>query len=861
LFSVCGILHGQRQFDPIKFANYEWFPWSASNSTECFPLDVNQVADWKQCSGQCDHPTALEVIEMNEATGMNVSWPGACTEPSTTPVGISATTRVLEDKMLVPRALMYAAVVLAFLVILVPVLLLGRSLSRGLLYVFFTMQALQIFGSMVSTVYMLKFNSVDTHIDNSYSFQVSPMSMPFTFGPITKVVTTPNCALSGDGGPAKDYPLMSGGVVKTDGNFPNAWSWTCAKPLVGCNMTLWPQQSIPGCLPSCLDPRTAKDPNCLILPFGTIAPPGPTGSCDCAKFQLDHAPGVIDEFTQDMGAGSGLYLCIASILTALVATVLAFVSRDELFPAAEEEIQTAAGLSSLYEPLHGGEASTEVEEEERKSWWWVMPSVMLQSIALNCAISFIVPLKLKFYMDYYGGELEALENFPDVQSNLDTTTAILVFLTAGAVGELSDSFGRKPFFFAANVVNTIPIVCLWCYSAGYTDTLWTYNYFCVATGVLGATYAGNGILTAIIADTTTPAERMQAYGYLFAAFSVGFCVSPIVGAYIAVYLSNTQALAFSMVLCVINCLYTLFVFPETLPVSKRTPFAGFSAQYILDLIVRPVQFMCSNKLILCLASISFLGNFPENGVQENSLLFLQNQVGFMALDNAWVFFQTGFFCVIVQITLLLLIADMEKPVPGTTEKAENQEVLTPPKKSTKSGIIVLGLTAQLLHLLGYIWGPFLTHKTWFFPIETLSALSFIMSPAIQDVVSERLDSKHQGLGLGALAAVNGLASGMGPLVFGKIYSHVMTPSGPPVVEIDFSTMKAKNPCGARGLTSPLPAAITAYIIGAVCIIVAIALTLCVLPRLASAEEEDESAEAFLRTTDNDIEGAGVKTTK
>merc|ERR1719199_2370694 len=114
-----------------------------------------------------------------------------------------------------------------------------------------------------------------------------------------------------------------------------------------------------------------------------------------------------------------------------------------------------------------------------------MPSVMLQSVALNVSISFIVPLKLKFYSDYYGGQLQAIENFPDVQSNFDTTTAVIVFLTSGIVGELSDSFGRKPFFVASNILNTIPIICLYCYAAGFTDDLWRYNYFQTATGLLG----------------------------------------------------------------------------------------------------------------------------------------------------------------------------------------------------------------------------------------------------------------------------------------------------------------------------------------------------------------------------------------
>merc|ERR1712167_35657 len=99
----------------------------------------------------------------------------------------------------------------------------------------------------------------------------------------------------------------------------------------------------------------------------------------------------------------------------------------------------------------------------------------------------------------------------------------------------------------------------------------------------------------------------------------------------------------AMGLCILNCLYSAFIFPETLPQERRVKFAGFSFEYLQNLIIRPVAFMWRNRLVACLAFISFLGTFPQNGIPENSLLFLQNQVGFMPLDNAWVFFETGFF--------------------------------------------------------------------------------------------------------------------------------------------------------------------------------------------------------------------------
>ena len=219
---------------------------------------------------------------MNVATGSNITWNGACLTASTTPVGMGATRRVLEDKILVPRAMLYAATVMGLLAMMVPFMLVRRKLSLSALKVFIAMHGLQVFTALVCVIYMLSFNAIVTNIDHSYlepGVGVSPNSMPLPLGPgVFHTVTSPNCALAGDGGP--------------HGNAPNAWSWSCAKPLTLCNMTVWPKQSIPGCSPSCMDPRTMTDPACMLpFPLIQLAPVGPTGSCDCAKTQLEHAPG------------------------------------------------------------------------------------------------------------------------------------------------------------------------------------------------------------------------------------------------------------------------------------------------------------------------------------------------------------------------------------------------------------------------------------------------------------------------------------------------------------------------------------------------------------------------------------------
>ena len=80
------------------------------------------------------------------------------------------------------------------------------------------------------------------------------------------------------------------------------------------------------------------------------------------------------------------------------------------------------------------------------------------------------------------------------------------------------------------------------------------------------------VVNAYLADTTPPQDRPRAYGYVGAAYSVGFVIGPVIGGLLgAVNLRLPFLLAAT--LAGANALYGAFVLPESRPGDRATSLA------------------------------------------------------------------------------------------------------------------------------------------------------------------------------------------------------------------------------------------------------------------------------------------------
>ncbi len=141
--------------------------------------------------------------------------------------------------------------------------------------------------------------------------------------------------------------------------------------------------------------------------------------------------------------------------------------------------------------------------------------------------------------------------------------ALASFFAAPVLGGLSDRFGRRPVllialgglavdFLLLAVANTLPLIFI-----GR-----------VLSGLFGGSYAP---AQAAIADITRPEERARSFGFVSAAFGVGFVLGPAIGGLLGELGPRAPFYAASA-MAAVNFLYGLTIFPETLSAENRRPF-------------------------------------------------------------------------------------------------------------------------------------------------------------------------------------------------------------------------------------------------------------------------------------------------
>ncbi len=172
----------------------------------------------------------------------------------------------------------------------------------------------------------------------------------------------------------------------------------------------------------------------------------------------------------------------------------------------------------------------------------------------------IMPVLPQLVMEV--GEID-LPHAIEVGAWIGLVMAIATFLASPVLGNLSDHFGRRRVLLLAlgglavdyallTIVETLP----WLFVAR------------ALSGIFGGSYAA---AQAAIADITKPEERARNFGFVGAAFGIGFVAGPAIGGFLG-EISPRAPFVAAAVLAAANMLYGYFIFPETLPPERRRAF-------------------------------------------------------------------------------------------------------------------------------------------------------------------------------------------------------------------------------------------------------------------------------------------------
>jgi len=146
---------------------------------------------------------------------------------------------------------------------------------------------------------------------------------------------------------------------------------------------------------------------------------------------------------------------------------------------------------------------------------------------------------------------------------LAASYALMQFLLGPLIGNLSDKFGRRPVFLLSLLGFGIDYALM-----GFApNIIWLFVGRMIAGG-LGAIF---GPANSAMADMSSGEDRAKGFGLVGAAFGIGFIVGPALGGILSEFGTRIPFFVASG-LALVNFLFGLFTFPETLAADKRRTF-------------------------------------------------------------------------------------------------------------------------------------------------------------------------------------------------------------------------------------------------------------------------------------------------
>lgn len=310
--------------------------------------------------------------------------------------------------------------------------------------------------------------------------------------------------------------------------------------------------------------------------------------------------------------------------------------------------------------------------------------------------------------------------------------AITQFLFAPLIGNLSDKFGRRP----------IILISLFAFSMDYLLLAFapTITWLFIGRIIAGLTGASITTASAYIADVSTPENRAKNFGMIGAAFGLGFIIGPVIGGLLGQYGSRVPFYA-AAILCLLNFLYGYFILPESLSNENRRNFNLKRANPVgafMNIRKRPSLY----GLLISL----FLVYVASHAIQGNWSYFTMYQFNW---DEKMVGISLGVIGLLVGLVQGVLI-----------------RWINPKLGNEKS--IYLGL---LLYTFGLSLFATATQSWMVFVFLIPYCLGGIAGPAIQSVISNKVDASEQGEIQGTLSSLMSASTIIGPPLMSSVFYY------------------------------------------------------------------------------------------
>ncbi|KAL3975486.1 tyrosine-protein phosphatase non-receptor type 14/21 [Sarotherodon galilaeus] len=364
----------------------------------------------------------------------------------------------------------------------------------------------------------------------------------------------------------------------------------------------------------------------------------------------------------------------------------------------------------------------------------------LQSVVDWFRVAVGIPLEKKYNSVLFGGLIGSL-------------FSLLQFLASPVTGALSDSYGRRPLLMLTTL-GLMSSYAVWAVSRSFSMFL--------LFRVIGGISKGNvSLCTAIIADLPCPKARNRGMAMIGVAFSLGFTVGPLMGAYFAIsskatgnvfYLTPALlALAFSTA----DLLFIWLMLPETLTKDVKALSSGcgdcrdllhpLSLFYFAAVSKKKDQLSRNGMQSLrVLGLVYFCYLFLFSGL-EFTLSFLTHQrFQFTSMEQGKMFFFIGVIMALIQGGYARRIK------PGQHIKAVRMAII-----ALIPAFVIIGLSWNVTML--------------YIGLALYSFAAAIVVPCLSTLVSDHGSASQKGTVMGILRSLGALARALGPVVSSSVY--------------------------------------------------------------------------------------------
>jgi DHA1 family tetracycline resistance protein-like MFS transporter len=361
----------------------------------------------------------------------------------------------------------------------------------------------------------------------------------------------------------------------------------------------------------------------------------------------------------------------------------------------------------------------------RAAFGFIFATALMNSISFGL----IIPVLPNLIKAFTGGDTAQAAEWNVVFA---ITWGAMQFICGPLLGLLSDRIGRRPVL----LVSVFGLALDFLIIAVAPDLMWLL----VGRILNGMTAASFSTANAYVADVTPPEGRAKAFGWMGSAFSFGFLIGPALGGALG---DIDLRLPFYVAagLSLLNGLYGLFVLPESLPPERRTTRFDLARANPLG----SLRLLRSQPDLLGLAGIGFLFQLAQTVLPTVFVLYTGYRYGWSPSIMGLAMMASGVAGVLVQAVLV-------GPVVA---------------RIGERGALMLGCAAGAAGFAWYGFAP--TGLLYLAGVPIFALMGFLM-PGLQGLMTRRVSPNQQGQLQGANQSLQGIASMVGPAVFGLSFA-------------------------------------------------------------------------------------------